>query len=87
MPTKVQDSKYILEINGEDSTYKVDSYEFPTTCSRKGDVAICRDLKYGTIILNTDTGNGGVSDLLGTISDGELRGYTPHVAALQCTRF
>ena len=76
---------YLIKIDGENSTFRVDDYERRAICWKREETVTCNDFLGGTIFLNTETGKGGGAEIYGTTNTGSSRD-TPTVSALQCTK-
>lgn len=77
---------YLITIDGDNSTYSINGRSVSTACHAEWFGVRCNNDSGGTILLNTNTGLGGISVLLGGL-------VTPtstdnlSVAAIQCTKF
>lgn len=77
---------YLIRFDGKNSTYGAGEKQYQTVCSKQGDNIRCNDSSGGTILLNTETGTGGTSELFGVMMKGAKRD-TLSVTAIQCTKF
>ena len=84
--TTFVERSYLIRLDGENSTYGSGEVQYATACSKSGTTVRCNDSTGGTIILNTETGTGGISELLGAVITGAQRD-TLSVTAVQCTKF
>ena len=86
-PRAFSESPYLIRIDGADSTYGHGETQYSTACSRQRNEVRCNDTTGGTILLNTDTGSGAISELLGAVVSQSSQRDALTVTAIQCTRF
>ena len=81
---------YLLRLEGENSSYAEDGTTYPTECNSDfygSNRVRCHDNFGGTLIFDTQTGQGGLSFLIGAVTESNAYKDSIVVRALQCTKF